>query len=198
MATIFFTSDLHDGHRAIPKYRGSFVPSIVDVESNREFIRDNWRATKRDTVILLGDIFFAKDSHEFIKTLPGNKTTLLGNHDVESNGRSKIEDILTCSKIAGVVKRKVVIDGVPRKIWLQHTPMHPSELRGCLMGHGHIHDEQKDYQNRGTELFDQRYMNFNIDAIYKRTGKIMLSTSEISDYYNGNYDKIRKNNLLLR
>jgi len=194
MTTSFITSDLHDGHRAIGKYRSTIIPSIVDVKTNREFIGDNWRAGKRDTVYLLGDIFFAKDSHVFIDSLPGQKVLIMGNHDVESNSRSTIKEITSvCRSIHGIIKKKIVIDKIPTKIWLQHTPMHPMELRNMLCGHGHIHDTEQDFMNVGSENYDKRYINFNIDAIYPRTGKIMLEANEISDYYNQNWNKLKGN-----
>ena len=190
MTCLYLTSDLHDGHRAIGKYRSSIIPEIVSVETNREFIRKNWRATKRDCTILVGDIMFAKDSADFIKSLPGKKILVAGNHDFENSSRTNIvEATEVFDKIYGVYKRSIPLlaDHQKAKAWIQHTPMHPSELRGGFCIHGHIHDTRKDFMNKESEQYDSRFINVNMDVLYPRTGKIMISADELHSYAIGYY-----------
>lgn len=192
MTCLYLTSDLHDGHRNIGTYRSSIIPEIVDVETNRKFIRKNWRATKRDTTILVGDIMFAKDSVDFIKSLPGRKILVAGNHDFESGARPTIvEAAEVFDKIYGVNKRSLPIlaDHQKAKAWIQHTPMHPAELRNCFCIHGHIHDVKQDYMNKGSEHYDSKFINVNMDVLYPRTGKIMISADELHSYAIGDWLK---------
>ena len=190
MTCLYLTSDLHDGHKAIGKYRNKIESSVIDTKTNREFIRDNWRATKRDTTILVGDILFGHDSHEFIESLPGRKILVAGNHDFERGSASKLAESLSAfEKITAVMNRSLPIsaDGTKRPAWIQHTPMHPAELRGKYCIHGHIHSTELDFMNKGTELYDSRFINVNMDVLIPRTGKMMLSASELYDYAIGNW-----------
>ncbi|MGR5347232.1 metallophosphoesterase [Vibrio mediterranei] len=187
MGNVYYCADLHDGHRSIGQYRGRHTQwQVKDKESNREFIRKHWRAKKNDTVYFLGDIAFDSDSHEFFQSLPGKKILLLGNHDLESTSRSSLPELGTAfSKIAGVMKKK--FKTLQTTMWLQHIPVHSAELRGNVCMHGHIHDPWQDFMNRGTEAFDARYCNVNMDALYRRLGVIMISLSELEGYMNGEW-----------
>lgn len=185
MPNTYFTSDLHDGHRAIGKYRSGIIPEIVDAKTNREYIGDNWRATsKHDTVIITGDVFFAPDSHIFIGKLAGHKKFFLGNHDLQNNSCSSLSQIMSvCDSVTGIEKRKYF----GGKYWVTHAPMHPSELRGCGNIHGHIHSTHQDYMNKNTPNYDARYININLDVLFPRTGKIMIDVNELDEYRKGFY-----------
>ena len=191
MANIWFTSDLHDGHRNIGTYRSSLAPEVTCVDSNREFIRSKWRAKKKDKVIILGDCCFAKDSHLFMQTLLGNKELVLGNHDLENTSRNSLSELQEAfTKICGVrkwgSKNKNTKTGESLgKFWLQHTPIHPNELRGIRQLHGHIHDKDKDFMNIGSSNYDSRYINVNMDVLLPRTGEIMIDLKELEDYVGG-------------
>lgn len=181
--TVYFTSDLHDGHRAIGKYRSTIIPEIVDAKTNREYIGDNWRAKKKNDVIyILGDTFLASDSVQFIKSLCGHKKGYLGNHDLQNNDAPTIAEMLTCCDfIKGIETRKYFGE----KFWFSHAPIHPSELRNKKNIHGHIHNVAQDYMNIGSSTYDERYINVNMDVLYPRTGKIMLTLDELDEYRKG-------------
>jgi calcineurin-like phosphoesterase family protein len=182
MGAVYFTSDLHDGHRAIGKYRNPITPIVTDIESNREFILSKWRARKQDKVFLLGDIFFAKDSHEFIKSLLGTKDLILGNHELETQSRSSLLEINEAvNHIYGLTKGK----WINQKFWLSHAPLHPSELRGKKNIHGHIHHKDQDFMNLYSDNYDSRYINVNMDVLLPRTGEIMLTAEELIEYSKG-------------
>lgn len=179
MGTVYFTSDLHDGHKAIGKYRSDIAAEVVCPESNREFIRSKWRAKKHDKVILLGDVCFSKDSHIFIKSLLGIKELILGNHDLENTSRSSMSELQEAFiKIYGLSKWK----GQGEKFWLSHCPLHPLELRDKRNIHGHIHNKDLDFMNKGTDTFDERFINVNMDVLLPRTGEIMLTIDELFEY----------------
>lgn len=82
MQDIFFTADLHLGHKNIIKYCNR---PFATVDEMNEMLIKNWnKVVKKDSkVFLLGD--FGLGTAEQIKkwgnALRGNKTLILGNHD---------------------------------------------------------------------------------------------------------------------
>lgn len=81
MSRIWFTSDLHIGHRIAARDRG-FGDDVADHDA---WIADLWRSAvrKNDTVYVLGDIAVSRFSHvlPWIAALPGQKHLVAGNHD---------------------------------------------------------------------------------------------------------------------
>lgn len=75
-----FTSDLHIGHRFVAGLRG-----FDNVAEHDEAIRDRWRSVVRDgdDVWVLGDLSMTprQEVFEFIRSLPGRKHLIAGNHD---------------------------------------------------------------------------------------------------------------------
>lgn len=84
---------------------------------------------------MLGDMAFTKEALEDIGKLPGIKHKLLGNHSGTAEPKKRGYDIYDMldvySTINGVIRYK--------EFWIQHTPIHPDELRGryCINGHQH-------------------------------------------------------------
>lgn len=192
MGLSYYMADPHDGHKNIAKFRGRHVPEIVDAESNREYIRKNWRATHEDVVHIVGDVAFTVESILFWNELPGKKKIYLGNHDLENTSRPDINMLASVfDSIYGVTSktigpRKVGDYSYPgEKVWIQHIPIHPLHLRGRRQIHGHEHEWFKDHMNPGTDRFDERYINVNMDVLIERTGKIMLHTDELVLYASG-------------
>lgn len=80
MSTIWYTSDLHLGHPRVSELRG-----FERTEEHDASILKSWRkqVKPKDTVYILGDI--ATDEVEYalnvIKSLPGTKRLITGNHD---------------------------------------------------------------------------------------------------------------------
>lgn len=81
MAT-FYTSDLHLGHKNIIEYSGR---PYADVEEMDQALADNWCSVvgADDTVIFLGDSHLGswQRAAEILRSLPGKKILLPGNHD---------------------------------------------------------------------------------------------------------------------
>lgn len=94
MSKVFYTSDLHFGHRKVAELRGFWTPEEHDYAIVEQW---NDQVTKHDTIYVLGDI--ALSSHKYaldiLKDLPGHKHLISGNHDIvhpmHTRGHSKAE-----------------------------------------------------------------------------------------------------------
>jgi calcineurin-like phosphoesterase family protein len=85
---IWFTSDLHFGHKSVIEYCQRPFSSVEEMD---EALINNWNKLVQpsDLVYLLGDIFFHKKqrSDEISARLAGQKILIKGNHDGFSDGR---------------------------------------------------------------------------------------------------------------
>lgn len=149
MSKVYFTSDLHFGHRNIGKYRADI--GLDSEQKNRDAICREWagRITKRDVVWVLGDCCFKEDVIKDLYNLQGRKRLILGNHDV----KNIVAFTSAFDKICGIQSYK--------GYWLTHAPVHSDELRGKKNIHGHVHME---------DLNDSRYINVCCDWLYSNTG----------------------------
>ena len=144
MSQVFLISDLHFGHRKVIKFEDNYrgkVLGVDTIEEHDEKICDLWNDTvhKRDMVLVLGDIGYGLEN---FKKLPGRKKLLLGNHDTFS--ASKYLEYF--DEIIGPIHYK--------KYWLSHFPIHPDELYGRKVIHGHTHSKG---------ISDPRYINVSIE-----------------------------------
>ena len=100
-ANVWFTSDLHIGHRKVSELRGFFDEDNVtdflqtdgtsvavaqpDVEYHNQTLAESWDDVVRpdDTVWVLGDISMNGGQHalDWIEARPGHKHLITGNHD---------------------------------------------------------------------------------------------------------------------
>lgn len=160
MANVWFTSDLHFGHKNIHKFR----LEVTSEEDNRQRIKDDWNrvVTKRDDVYVLGDAAFTVETVEEFKDLPGRKFLIRGNHD-ELDTQVYLKYF---SAIYGLKKYK--------EFWLSHAPIHPDELRGKINLHGHVH-----YQ----DISDHRYFNMCVESLWQRGFDSLISLQELRDIY---------------
>lgn len=166
MAEVFFTSDLHEGHKNIGRFRK--IPEWAleqaggdAVVANSLWIDYHWRkqVTKRDLVLCLGDNAFTPWGVQQIAGRPGTKIAYGGNHD----DLPISEYLKAFSNIRGCEKR--------RKLgWVSHFPMHPAELRGQFSIHGHVH-----YQT----IDDWRYINVCCDNLFEETGSPLISRTQL-------------------
>lgn len=80
MSRIFYTADLHFGHRLVSGLRGFADPADHDAA-----IVDAWKSAVKpnDTVIVAGDLAISRhhDVYALIGSLPGTKILVSGNHD---------------------------------------------------------------------------------------------------------------------
>ena len=78
----FYISDLHIGHENILRFDNR---PFADVNEMNNKLIENWNARVRsdDTVYILGDFIWAKESEwpSIVGSLAGNKVLIRGNHD---------------------------------------------------------------------------------------------------------------------
>lgn len=153
MSDIWFTSDLHVGHRRVAT---EFRP-FSSVEEHDQVLAERWRDTvgKRDTVYVLGDLCVSglDTALSFVSELPGTKHFISGNHDgchpMHRKWRSlvpKFETVFATVQPFGSVR----IDG--SKVLLSHFPYSDDHVvparymqyrlpdLGEWLLHGHTHD----------------------------------------------------------
>lgn len=136
-------SDLHLGHRNIPKYRPEF--STEEEHSNLIYENLASNVTKRDTLILLGDVAFTDEwLNKLNKIQVQQKILILGNHDTERLHIKKLVEVF--DKIHSMLSY--------RGTWLSHAPIHPEELRRKFNIHGHTHKHV---------MPDTRYLNVCVE-----------------------------------
>ena len=139
---IYFTSDLHLGHRGIITMRDR---PFFDVDDMNRCLLRNYNAVvhKDDTVYILGDIchhMAVEEANRWIARMNGKKVLLIGNHDKQYDPALFVEirDFMTVS-----------LNGI--YFALMHYPMlsWPKKNSGSIHIHGHIHsDESYNRKNR--------------------------------------------------
>lgn len=140
---IFFTADLHLGHRNIIKYCNR---PFANEDEMTEKIVSNWNATvsKNDNIYVLGDFSFAgpRIGTIFAK-LNGHKFLVKGNHDDNH-----------CTRLPWVwVKETHELKIDADSVWLSHYP-HRSwnkSFHGAYHFFGHTHGHLEDY-GRSTDV----------------------------------------------
>lgn len=147
--TIWFTSDLHFGHRNILNFCNR--PWEDEKQMGKALIQ-NWNDTvgDNDIVFVLGDTFWfnhSRDIQKVLSQLKGKTIYMIpGNHDdFEVYHRalqySKVDDsrIVLCQDI---VACWITEENKPkREIWMSHYPMMtwPHRENGAYQFFGHIH-----------------------------------------------------------
>jgi calcineurin-like phosphoesterase family protein len=140
---IWFTSDLHFGHRNVIKFCSR---PFADEKEMEKALINNWNneVGDDDIVFVLGDTFWFNESRTIKKILSQLKGKTIymipGNHDeFESYHRVVDPRIVLCQDI---VCLWVTCGNKPkREIWLSHYPMMtwPHRENGAWQLFGHIH-----------------------------------------------------------
>lgn len=169
MSNVYFISDLHLAHKNVITFHDNFrgkCMGVSTIEEHDEMIFDLWndKATKRDTIYVLGDIGYDIDR---MKALPGRKILQLGNHDKSPASRylEVFDDII------GPIKHK--------RHWLAHFPPIEQELWGKDVIHGHTHS---------TGVEDKRYINVSVEM----TRGHLISYQDIKSGKFTTWDKVNK------
>ena len=168
---IYFTSDLHLGHRGIIEMQNRPFENVE--EMNRVLI-DNYNEIvhKNDTVYFLGDISHHMPIgrvNELLSMMKGQKILIKGNHD-KKYAPELFEEICDFKTVS--------LNG--QYFALMHYPMlsWPKKNSGSIQLHGHIHsDESYNLQNR--EECIRRY-DVGVDA----NRFYPVSVKQIIDFYN--------------
>ena len=170
---VYFTSDLHLGHRNIISLQYRPFESVEEMD--RALI-DNFNSVvkKNDTVFILGDICFRlkpNKANGVISRLNGRKYLIKGNHDLEYDPALfvDIKDYMTVS-----------LNG--KYFTLMHYPMlsWPKKERGSIQLYGHIH-ARMDYNERNRAEGIKRY-DVGVDA----NDFYPVSVDSIMDFFGEN------------
>lgn len=163
MAKVFFTSDLHFGHKNLCENLRNMT-----YEESDELIIRNWNkvVSKKDIVYILGDIVMENPSNLVtLKQLKGIIRVIGGNHDDRKVCKT-LNDmgiiVMGCLHYKGFI--------------CTHIPVHPSELgKDKFIGniHGHIHlgetfktdenNNQINWEYKPENIKDYRYINVNTE-----------------------------------
>lgn len=127
---IWFTSDLHFGHKNIIKYCDRPYASLEAMK--RDLIK-NWNAKVKfdDVVYVLGDVFFCgtKEAESIMNQLNGIKILIRGNHDY---------DPTKCAKVGfhSVMEKSEMYLAKGVKVKMCHFPYRPKidDIPSQLMG----------------------------------------------------------------
>ncbi|GAA2230432.1 metallophosphoesterase family protein [Herbiconiux moechotypicola] len=171
--TVYYTSDLHLGHRRVSEIRG-----FGDVEEHDAAVADGWKSVVRpdDTVYVLGDVAMGGFDAALakIRALPGTKRLIAGNHDpVHPMHRTAPREIQrerwtsTFESIQPFARRRVagiefLLSHFPYAEWgdgpergeARHLQYRLPDLGGLLL-HGHTH---------GRERLHGRELHVGVDA----------------------------------
>lgn len=137
---IFFTSDLHLGHKNIIKLCNRPFNSVEEMD---ETLINNWnkKVKKDDTVYIVGDfVWQASDVENYLTRLSGKKILIVGNHDKwASNGlyMQYFEKITKYEEVS-LNGHQITLCHYPMIEWKNSRKEGTSRL-GYLI-YGHIHN----------------------------------------------------------
>ena len=177
MARVFFTSDLHLGHKNLCEYvRG------MSSEESDELIIKNWNkvVTKRDLVYVLGD-FTMEDQNKipkYISQLNGNIILIGGNHDTRQCCdvyRKLGITVMGCLKYKGFLCTHVPVNQC------EIERPHKQLFRGNIHGHIHCNDDIELgplYFNVNTEFHDYTPILFDdlVKQFQERRDKFLIES----------------------
>lgn len=140
---IYYTSDLHFGHKNIFKYEpnrpGNNIQEMQDIMVERW----NTKVKPKDTVYILGDFAFlnrdmtCRDIEDLVNKLNGEKILITGNHDEFINKKAFntkcFKEIISYKEIHDG-KDFIIMSHYPFSVWnCSHY--------GSIHLHGHTHKE---------------------------------------------------------
>lgn len=151
---IYFTADLHFGHKRIIE---STQRSFNSVEEMDAALITNWnsRITEKDEVYILGDITMKKQPEyvmDILNRLNGRKYLVRGNHD------HFVDKAEFDQSLFEWVKDYHVMSYEKMKFVLFHYPIHEWDQshRGSVHLHGHQHNKS-DYNTKNAQNGLLRY-----------------------------------------
>ena len=162
----FYIADTHFGHCNIIKLCQRPFREVD--EMNQTIIR-NWNRTvnNEDTVYILGDIAFSKNSNnpsEYLNKLKGRKIIIKGNHDYDvSKNKRKYLKLKIVDGIYDYLEIKDNLNGELKKIILSHYPILEWNgfFKGTLHLYGHIHNN---VENRTFKIMQDINNAYNVGA----------------------------------
>ena len=185
---LYFTSDLHFGHKNILKFgRGNTYNTI---EEHDQGIIDNWNKVvkKGDEVYVLGDASLSTNVNflkEKLEKLNGNKHLIKGNHD-RLKIHAELCNLNIWASIHEYLEKNVVLNDKEYRLILSHYPI--LEFNGAFKPnvihlYGHIHD-MNDYDDIYKKLgFKALHVGLDCSNKYKNTDKYTpISLENLIEY----------------
>ncbi len=169
MSKVYLISDPHLGHDRILQFSKD-TRVFGSIEEHDNYICDEWcsKVTKRDLVIVGGDLGIGQYAIDRIAELPGTKKLIRGNHDQMHISRylEVFSDIQSMWKYRGY--------------WITHCPMHPDELWGKRNIHGHVHSNTVTLADGSV---DARYVNLCMENRKQFNGQTIIPFAYIEKHW---------------
>lgn len=166
--SVFFTSDLHFGHKNCLKYDKRDFPTI---EAHDEALIERWNSVvgNRDDVWVLGDISWRSpdETVEIFRRLKGTKHLCIGNHD-----KPLLRDRYVRRLFSEIVEYKEIYLRNNRGIVLCHYPIlsYRNQFHGWHHLYGHVHvtfqwDVVKEVQEKTRTIYRKPSNMFNVGCM---------------------------------
>lgn len=163
---IYFTSDLHLGHKNIIRFDSRPFLSIEEMDQT---IIKKWNSKVKpeDTVYILGDISWYNDktTADIVSGLNGSKILIMGNHDkIQKHGRLKLcfDEITGYKEINMDEGRHITLCHYPIVFFNQHH-------HGAYMFYGHVHNSNEwgvtENYRVGLEQLDIKCNMYNVGCM---------------------------------
>lgn len=167
MQKIWFTSDLHFGHKNILRHCDKRIEAFglndtIDetekVKKHDEFLITLWNDNvgRNDIIYILGDFSFrnTEETKKLLSRLKGKKFLILGNHDKNSEKLS--EHFVQITQMKEIIFKKDNFDFLNEDfgVFCCHYPMITWSRKhyGVVNLHGHCHGRMDDYNNNSLDL----------------------------------------------
>lgn len=192
---IYFTSDLHFGHKKILEFSPAFrAYSDVD-EMNANLIKIwNDTVSSDDVVYNLGDFSMFSNINRIIniaKELNGHHILILGNHDFvikknkerllkefKKDGHPLFDEIVDYKKIE-LAENKIILSHYPMNSW-------DAQQYGSIMLHGHLHDYISNVKGKIVNVgYDLHGKLLSIDEVLEYTNELpTLPYRDVNNEFN--------------
>ncbi len=146
MNKIFFTADLHFGHKNVLKHcKNRPFAEQNDTVAHDKWLMELWNSTigKKDVIYILGDLTFLgrDDARRLVEKLNGRKHLIVGNHD--GSVEQLTNYFVTISPLKDIVIKPTSYPVLRENLCLTlcHYPMVSWNKKpdGAIMLHGHCH-----------------------------------------------------------
>lgn len=192
---IWFTSDLHFGHRNVIRF---CERPFTDIKEMSQALQDNWNAVvgEDDYIFNLGDMFWFNDRHSakrIVSNLKGHKHFLLGNHDKVTqyelciNMDLMVHSDIVVLRVTGQPEDKRFVNKHFYEIVLCHYPCacYSHSQNGSLMFFGHIHSRSNQPMlefKKPILLPSPQYMDVGTDRHHYTPVSLFQVLQEIQEY----------------
>lgn len=182
--SVYFTSDLHLGHRNIIASCGR---NFMSVDEMNETLIYNWnmKVMKDDDVYILGDFSYRSSVHvaTYLRKLLGKKHLILGNHDLKwiKNIENMNEYFVSiCDmQLISIENKLITLTHYPMLEWNRSRYASRQENSTSWLIHGHIHND--------TEGMAFRFIRDNLPCA-------LNASVDINNFEPVTFDELLENN----